>query len=152
MVQVFLFPTQEEAQRVREPHHLLCLSSAWLQCLLSVPWQGTETSFQKRPQESTGAERSCYSWKKVNPSRTSPLIPQFWNWGIHSSDWQKSMCLYHSKKTPPFSLSLSLASMIGTNCSFFLFASACQQHEESQAITLSLPTFPVNLLYQRANH
>lgn len=54
MVQVFLFPTQEEAQRVREPHHLFHLSSAWQGAAAptSSTLAGHRDQLPKRPQES----------------------------------------------------------------------------------------------------
>lgn len=133
---------------VTPPPPLVPWHSRGLQCLPSAPWQGTGSSFQKRPQESTGTEKAVFPRGEV--IQAGPYL----QWELilklrYSLKWLAKICVLIPQQKFPFSLFLLLASMIGTNCSSFLFASACQQHEESQAITLSPPTAPVNLLYQR---
>lgn len=85
-----------------------------LQCLPLAPWQGTGSSFQKRPQESTGAEKAVFPRGEV--MQAGPHL----QWGVNfetevfTQMTGKNPCAYTTEKknTTTFSLSISLASMM----------------------------------------
>lgn len=62
--------------------------------------------------------------------------------GVFIQATGKNPHAYTTAKTPFLSVTcLHGAGTLGTNCSSSLFNLACQQHEESQTITLSPPTY-----------
>lgn len=97
-------------------------------------------------------EKSCLSWSRVNPSRTSPPVGVNLETEVFTQmTGKKIMCFCHIK-TNLFSLSITCLhdglGTSGTNCSSSFFASACQQHKGSRTISLSPPTSLVNHLYE----
>lgn len=76
------------------------------------------------------------------PGRTWPSVGVYFETGVFIQATGKNPHAYTTAKTPFLSVTcLHGAGTLGTNCSSSLFNLACQQHEESQTITLSPPTY-----------